>query len=225
MRDPESVDVDGAMPLSEAKAPVHFANLVMDLDACTLALESGEAIQPTRREFALLRFFASHPRRVLSRDMLLDAIAGRRFEPFDRSVDVMVGRLRRKIEPDPKAPRLIVTVPGGYQFAAPLRKARPTAMLEPKQPVGASARPRPPARPGGRANDFSGTPSGLQGAAKPVTLYRIVRASGGSHSAREWRPAAGSRAAADALHRSRGGIGPAGATMGARAGGRRSVRL
>src|SRR5271155_1638482 len=107
MRDPESIDVDGAMPLSEAKAPVHFAGLILDLDACTLARESGEAVQLTRGEFALLRFFASHPRRILSRDMLLAAPGGRRFEPFDRSVDVMVGRLRRKIEPDPKAPRLI----------------------------------------------------------------------------------------------------------------------
>jgi class 3 adenylate cyclase/tetratricopeptide (TPR) repeat protein len=135
MRDPEAVDVDGAMPLSEAKAPVHFAGLILDLDACTLARESGETIQLTRGEFALLRFFASHPRRVLSRDMLLDATAGRRFEPFDRSVDVMVGRLRRKIEPDPKSPRLIVTVPGGYQFAALLRKARPTATPEPEEVV------------------------------------------------------------------------------------------
>ena len=133
MRDPESVDVDDGAPSSEARAPVLFAGLILDFDACTLARESGEAIQLTRGEFALLRFFASHPRRVLSRDMLLDATAGRRFEPFDRSVDVMVGRLRRKIEPDPKAPRLIVTVPGGYQFAAVLRKARPPAVPEPKE--------------------------------------------------------------------------------------------
>jgi len=133
MRDPESVGVDGAMPSSEAMGPVHFAGLILDFDACTLARESGEAIELTRGEFALLRFFVTHPRRVLSRDMLLDATAGRRFEPFDRSVDVMVGRLRRKIEPDPKAPRIIVTMPGGYQFAAVLRKARPTAAPEPEE--------------------------------------------------------------------------------------------
>ena len=55
--------------------------------------------------------------RVLSREAILDAVADRRLEPFDRSVDVLVSRLRRKIEPDPKAPRLIVTVPGeGYRF-------------------------------------------------------------------------------------------------------------
>jgi class 3 adenylate cyclase len=138
MGDRESLDIDGATPSSEALARVLFAGLILDFDACTLARESGEAIQLTRGEFALLRFFASHPRRVLSRDMLLEATAGRRFEPFDRSVDVMVGRLRRKIEPDPKAPRLIVTMPGGYQFAAVLRKARPTAAPEPQEQVNAA---------------------------------------------------------------------------------------
>jgi TolB-like protein len=54
---------------------------------------------------------------VASRDTLLDAIARRQLAPFDRSIDVVVGRLRRKIEPDPKRPRIIVTVPGeGYRF-------------------------------------------------------------------------------------------------------------
>src|SRR6516162_11234097 len=131
-----AVGLGGVKPSREATLLVRFAGLILDLDACTLARESGEAIQLTRGELALLRFFVSHPRRVLSRDMLLDATAGRRFEPFDRSVDVMVGRLRRKIEPDPKAPRLIVTVPGGYQFAAAPSKARPTAAPEPREAVG-----------------------------------------------------------------------------------------
>ena len=110
-------------PESETKPPreaarlMRFAGLVLDLDAFTLARGSGEAIPLTRGEFALLRFFVSHPGRVLSRDALLEAMAGRRFEPFDRSIDVVVGRLRRKIEPDPKKPCLIVTVPGeGYRF-------------------------------------------------------------------------------------------------------------
>ena len=88
----------------EAARLMRFAGLVLDLDAFTLALESGEAIPLTRGEFALLCFFVSHPGRVLSRDALLEAMAGRRFEPFDRSVDVLVGRLRRKIEADPKEP-------------------------------------------------------------------------------------------------------------------------
>jgi TolB-like protein/DNA-binding winged helix-turn-helix (wHTH) protein len=115
MRDvPES---EGSEPRREVGPPIRFAGLALDLDARTLARESGEAIPLTRGEFALLRTFVTRPGRVISRDALLDALAHRRFEPFDRSVDVLVGRLRRKIEPDPKEPRVIVTVPGeGYRF-------------------------------------------------------------------------------------------------------------
>ncbi len=118
MRDiPDPGDSEGIKLSSEARSPVRFAGLVLDLDACTLAHEFGEPIALTRGEFALLRVFVSRPGRVLSRDALLDAVANRPLEPFDRSVDVLVGGLRRKIEPDPKAPRLIVTAPGeGYRF-------------------------------------------------------------------------------------------------------------
>jgi adenylate cyclase len=80
----------------------------------------------TRGELALLREFVRRPGRVLSRDQLLDAVVGRRAALFDRSIDVLVGRLRRKIEPDPKQPSLIVTVPGeGYRFSATLTSAKP----------------------------------------------------------------------------------------------------
>ena len=85
----------------EARGAFAFAGLVLDLDACTLKRESGAAIALTRGEFALLREFVRRPGRVLSRDFLLDAAVGRRNAPFDRSVDVMVGRLRKKVEPDP----------------------------------------------------------------------------------------------------------------------------
>jgi TolB-like protein/DNA-binding winged helix-turn-helix (wHTH) protein/Flp pilus assembly protein TadD len=105
-----------------------FAGLVLDLDACKLKHESGEAIALTRGEFALLREFVRRPGRVLSRDLLLDAMSGRRNVPFDRSVDVMVGRLRRKVEPDPKQPSVIQTVTGeGYRFNAPLSPREPLA--------------------------------------------------------------------------------------------------
>jgi TolB-like protein/DNA-binding winged helix-turn-helix (wHTH) protein/Flp pilus assembly protein TadD len=110
-------DFDGVRPSREAASVMRFAGLVYDLDACTLARDSGEAIALTRGEFALLRLFVTRPGRVISRDTLLDAFTKRRFEPFDRSIDVLVWRLRRKIESDPKRPRLIVTVPGeGYRF-------------------------------------------------------------------------------------------------------------
>jgi DNA-binding winged helix-turn-helix (wHTH) protein len=171
MRDRESVDTAGSGPSSEATATVRFEGFILDLDACTLARESGEAIPLTRGELTLLRFFVSHPGRVLSRDTLLDATAGRRFEPFDRSIDVMVGRLRRKIEHAPKAPRLIVTVQGGgYQFAAVLRKARPAAAPEPKEAVNAAklGAPAPSvahAHPRGQA-----APQSTSAERRPVTL-------------------------------------------------------
>jgi TolB-like protein/DNA-binding winged helix-turn-helix (wHTH) protein len=108
---------DAIKPRLESASRLRFAGLVLDLEACMLARESGEAISLTRGEFAVLRMFVARPRRVVSRDSLLDAFADRRFEPFDRSVDVLIGKLRRKIESDPKRPRLIVTVPGeGYRF-------------------------------------------------------------------------------------------------------------
>jgi TolB-like protein len=104
-------------PSRETVSLVRFAGLVLDLDACMLARDSGEAVPLTRGELVVLRMFVARPGRVISRDTLLDAFTDRRFEPFDRSVDVLVGKLRRKIEANPKEPRLIVTVPGqGYRF-------------------------------------------------------------------------------------------------------------
>jgi TolB-like protein/DNA-binding winged helix-turn-helix (wHTH) protein len=108
---------DTVNPSREAPPLVRFAALALNLDACVLARKSGQVISLTRGEFALLRMFVARPGRVISRDTLLDTFTNRRFEPFDRSIDVLVGRLRRKIEADPKRPQLIVTVPGeGYRF-------------------------------------------------------------------------------------------------------------
>jgi len=106
-----------AQTAGNATSVVRFAGLVFDVGACTLVRESGEPIPLTRGEFRLLRLFVSRSGRVLSRDAILEAVANRPLELFDRSVDALVGRLRRKIEPDPKLPRLIATVPGeGYRF-------------------------------------------------------------------------------------------------------------
>jgi TolB-like protein/DNA-binding winged helix-turn-helix (wHTH) protein len=131
-------DVPGSDGLRLPSSLVHFADLVLDLDACTLARESGEVIPLTRGEFALLRTFVTRPGRVISRDTLLDALAHRRFEPFDRSVDVLIGRLRRKIEPNPKQPCLIVTVPGeGYRFGGLNRETKSAAAEPIPTPQGA----------------------------------------------------------------------------------------
>jgi DNA-binding winged helix-turn-helix (wHTH) protein len=98
--------------------PLQFKGFTLDPAARTLVDANGRDVALRRSEFELLRAFVAAPGRALSRDHLLDAVASRHSEPFDRSVDVLVGRLRRKIEPEPGAPRLIVTVPGvGYRFA------------------------------------------------------------------------------------------------------------
>ncbi|MHA1569194.1 MAG: response regulator [Alphaproteobacteria bacterium] len=83
-----------------------------------LVSPEGAAVDLTTTEFNLLAVFVDHANKVLSRDRLLDLVHGRGAGPFDRSIDVQVGRLRRKIEVDPKVPRLIKTVRGaGYLFA------------------------------------------------------------------------------------------------------------
>jgi adenylate cyclase len=139
-------EAGGLKPFGDASSPLRFAGLVLNLDASTLARDSGDAIPLTRGEFALLRVLVTRAGRVVSRDTLLDAFANRRFEPFDRSVDVLIGRLRRKIESDPKEPRLIVTVPGqGYRFDG-LTK---TLLSDPRPSIGSQAPPKDERRPEG----------------------------------------------------------------------------
>ncbi|MBV9249638.1 MAG: AAA family ATPase, partial [Acetobacteraceae bacterium] len=111
-----------------------FADFVVDVAGHTLTGAGGRDVPMTRAEFALLVAFLRAPGRVLSRDHLLDAVAGRRSMPFDRGIDVLVSRLRRKIEQDPGSPRLILTAPGvGYRFTE-----RPhTGVARPEPRIGA----------------------------------------------------------------------------------------
>lgn len=102
---------------SERQA-VRFGCCLLDLDAHKLyALDSGQELPLTSMEFDLLKAFAEHPNRVLSRDQLLDLAHNRDWEPFDRSIDIRITRIRRKIETDPAKPQTIKTVRGvGYIF-------------------------------------------------------------------------------------------------------------
>ena len=105
-------------PEPRHQPPLQFAGYTLDFDGAALIGEGGREITLTRGEFALLREFVRAAGRVLSRDHLRAALAGREAEPYERSVDMLVVRLRRKIEPDPRHPSLIITVPGqGYKFA------------------------------------------------------------------------------------------------------------
>jgi DNA-binding response OmpR family regulator len=80
---------------------------------------SGDPCVLTTSEFDLLELFVRHPKRVLSRDQIMDLLRGHDWSPLDRSIDNLVARLRKKIEDDPDQPRLIKTVRGvGYSFTA-----------------------------------------------------------------------------------------------------------
>jgi len=100
-----------------------FSGWLLDVDKRELFSPSGALVPLSGGEFELLLAFVTHPGRVLNRDQLLDLARGREAQPFDRSIDVQVSRLRRKIEDDPKAPSLIKTVrSGGYLFATEVKK-------------------------------------------------------------------------------------------------------
>ena len=120
---------------------LRFEGYTLDAEARSLHEANGQDVTLTRAEFSLLLAFARQPGRVLSRDELTQVVAGRGAEPDDRSVDVLISRLRRKIEPDPKAPRLIVTMPGeGYKFTArPQAVASDPAMAAPSLMAGSPA--------------------------------------------------------------------------------------
>lgn len=89
----------------------------LDLLGHRLLDGEGREQEMTAMEFELLRVFVERPHQVLSRDLLLNLTRNRDWEPFDRSIDIRVGRLRKKIERDPERPCLIRTVRGaGYMF-------------------------------------------------------------------------------------------------------------
>ena len=106
-----------SVPITEDSGEiVRFEDFELETATRTLR-KDGEAILLTAGEYELLVAFVEHPRRVLNRDQLLDMARGRAAIPFDRAIDVQVGRLRKKIEPAAKIPNLIKTVRGdGYMF-------------------------------------------------------------------------------------------------------------
>lgn len=108
--EPERVAADGAERLL-------FAGFQLDLRRRQLFTADGREVELSTGEFTLLHVFVRHPNHVLSRDTLIDLIHNRKAGPFDRSIDVQVGRLRRKIESEPDKPVLIKSVRGvGYVF-------------------------------------------------------------------------------------------------------------
>ena len=113
--DEASVRAGGA-PLREG---LRFAQWALDLAARRLAGSDGREVPLTSGEFDLLRVFVENPGRVLSRDFLLERTRGREAAPFDRTIDVQIGRLRKKLEVDAEDPQIIKSVRGaGYILVA-----------------------------------------------------------------------------------------------------------
>ena len=100
-----------------------FEGWRLDVASRMLTAPDGTPVELTSGEFELLLAFLDRPQRVLNRDQLLDLAHGRSALPFDRSIDVQVSRLRRKMEADVRSPKLIKTVRnGGYMLAVPVRR-------------------------------------------------------------------------------------------------------
>ena len=99
-----------------------FAGWLLDRRARRLLSPQGAEVALTSGEFDLLSVFVNHPGRVLSRDFLLEHTRGREATPFDRTVDVQIGRLRRKLESDPQDPQLLKSVRSvGYVLVPPVQ--------------------------------------------------------------------------------------------------------
>ena len=103
---------------ADAPETLRFGRLEIDPGAMEARLD-GAALTLTAHQFKLLEAMARAPGRVLTRDHLMDAVAGAPLEAFDRSIDVHVSRIRSEIEDDPKRPKRLLTIRGaGYVFAA-----------------------------------------------------------------------------------------------------------
>lgn len=108
----------GEKTSAQSAQPVKFGRCNFDLEAHKLFDASGIEIAITAMEFQLLKVFADHRGRVLNRDQLLELAHDRGWDPFDRSIDIRISRLRKKIEVDPSKPEVIRTVRGvGYLYS------------------------------------------------------------------------------------------------------------
>lgn len=106
-------------PQAEARQLKYFGDWALDVDRRRLVAADGSEGLLTQGEFQLLSVLLRNAGHTLSRDQLMDQIRNREWLPNDRSIDVLVGRLRRKLNDDPADPQLIITIHGaGYLFSA-----------------------------------------------------------------------------------------------------------
>lgn len=100
-----------------AESTLRLGRFRLDLERHQLLDEHGQTVELTAMEFDLLQAFARRPNRPLSRDQLLNLTQNRDWNPFDRSIDIRIARLRRKLEDDPEKPQILRTVRGvGYML-------------------------------------------------------------------------------------------------------------
>lgn len=119
-----AVAAETAAAKSDKDQLVRFGTKWLDLEAQALRDDEGNEHPLTASEFGLLKVFAANPKRVLSRERLLELANARDAEAFDRAVDLRIMRIRRKIEPDPTKPAVIRTIRGGgYLFSPAGEKA------------------------------------------------------------------------------------------------------
>ncbi len=128
-RQPEMPSAADRAPVNggvEAIAAFHFDGIVVVPDRMDVIDRDGDDCGLTSGDFALLKVFLERPKRVLSRDQLMDLTGGVDWSPLDRTIDNQVARLRKKIERNPSDPKLIKTVRGvGYTFACDVER-KPT---------------------------------------------------------------------------------------------------
>ncbi|HEX7949361.1 MAG TPA: response regulator transcription factor [Candidatus Limnocylindrales bacterium] len=110
-------------PASQPGERLVAGDVVVDRDRHTVEV-GGRPVDLTATEFSILAELAAQPGRVFTRSQLLDAVHGVAFESFERAIDAHVKNIRRKLEPDPHAPRYLLTVHGvGYRLADPVESA------------------------------------------------------------------------------------------------------
>ena len=108
-----------AAPASASRR-IGIGRCMLDLRSHQLSDAKGHEVPITSMDFELLKVFIEHPNQVLTRDRLLSLTRNRGWEPYDRSIDIRIARLRRKLEDDPDNPRAIRTVRGaGYMYTPP----------------------------------------------------------------------------------------------------------
>ncbi|KIC38124.1 chemotaxis protein CheY [Ruegeria sp. ANG-R] len=108
---------DKAVVQNSAGDSARFGDYTLDKEAAKLLASDGSEVPLTAMEYSLLRVFAENRGRVLNRDQLLEQAHDRSWDPFDRSIDIRISRLRRKLETNPEKPEIIRTVRGiGYLY-------------------------------------------------------------------------------------------------------------